>query len=242
MTHTDVMLGFPNSPPHPGCVLNILLHSSSNTHTYTRTLPRNCAVKQHNAESNEGSEVFSWAKPPQPLSDELTWVESMPPLEPLTRPVQQILSSLLDICFSRQITRHVGKEELLFSVDGDKKHALKKTQKNRNRAVLVAFVVAAKQPKVLLKFTFVTCFYSPQTGRKLAVKNLWRSLLLHSFSCERQQRYIFYEGLQLRAVQLLCSKVCRGPCSYFVVAIKLLLQLIPFPKLKFPITSGIYAT
>lgn len=46
--------------------------------------------------------------------------------------------------------------------------------------------------------------------------------LLHSFSCERQQSYLFYKGLvELCAAQLLWGKQWGGPPSYFVVAIKL---------------------
>lgn len=48
------------------------------------------------------------------------------------------------------------------------------------------------------------------------------SCLLHSFSCERQQSYLFYKGLvELCAVQLLWGKEWEGPLWYFVVAIKL---------------------
>lgn len=48
------------------------------------------------------------------------------------------------------------------------------------------------------------------------------SCLLHSFSCERQQSYLFYKSLvELCAVQLLWGKEWEGPLWYFVVAIKL---------------------
>lgn len=99
MTLTDVAPLYsatPPLPPHPppllGCVLNFLLHSSSKAkssyatphltnHPPTHTPPCNSSIEQNNVESSKGSEVFSWAKPPQSASDELTWFESMLPLE-----------------------------------------------------------------------------------------------------------------------------------------------------------------
>lgn len=70
------------------------------------------------------------------------------------------------------------------------------------------------------------------------------SCLLHSFSCERQQSYLFYKGLVERcAVQLLWGKQWEGPLWYFVVAIKLsYCSRYRINKLNSPMTGGAYST
>ena len=99
-THTHTHTPPPALPPLAGCALNFLLHSSSkakssyanphphtHTHTHTHThSPRNSSVEQYNVESSEGSEVFSWAKPPQLPSDELIL-----PKVSWTQPTQSII-------------------------------------------------------------------------------------------------------------------------------------------------------
>lgn len=66
------------------------------------------------------------------------------------------------------------------------------------------------------------------------------SCLLHSFSCERQQSYLFYKGLlELCAVQLLWGKEWDRPRWYFVVAIKLsYCSRYRINRLKSPMSGG----
>lgn len=93
----------------------------------------------------------------------------------------------------------------------------------KQKTVLGAFVIAVKHQKFSSKFPFVTCFYSLETRRKLALKSLWRFLpSLRSYSSERQQEYLCCKGLfKHRAVQLLWGEEWDGPVWCSVLAIKL---------------------
>lgn len=80
-------------PTSPICALNIfLLHPSSKEKKQyailTSSYPTPASLLGAKQCGTEGSEVFSWAKPPPSPSDELTWFESMLPQELFSGPAQ----------------------------------------------------------------------------------------------------------------------------------------------------------
>lgn len=122
------------------------------------------------------------------------------------------------------VTCPFSQEEFLISCDLEKQ-AVKKRERLqcKHNWFWSGFVVTVKRFKK-------SCWNSPllyvsivlRRGGNWPLRACGDPCFLHSFSCERQQSHLFYEGLlELCAVQLLWGIEWEWPLWYFVVAIKL---------------------
>lgn len=180
-------------PLVPGCGLHFLLysillthtraHASARTHTHTHIL---CNLSGW-ATQCEGSEVSSWAKPPQntPRCAHMVWINAAAtaaywaiPINTVKHGERLLLNTLVNLFTRIHLTPNCEKWDLKMYDD------------TANIGTIWSIFCCC----LLFNFRVAMCSYSPKTERKLALKSLWRFLLLH-FSCERQQNSLFNKGL-----------------------------------------------